>query len=379
MIAVTAEKAKVLVIDDELGPRESIRFLFKGDYDVLCADSVDAGLVALRDEHPDVVILDIKMPGKTGIEGLSEIRAVDDEIAVIMLTGFGNLETAQKAIRLGANDYIKKPFDTREMRDAVSRYIEHTRVARTRARTTHDLKSLNNQLSDELQDKEHLASLGEASSELVHDLRNPLTVISGYVQLLLQEIDEGEGSSPNAMDYLEMINKNVSRCQEMAEVWRSMGRKDALDLKPMTVDEFIAEAFEAVSSLAQSEFVQMQMRPGPCGVRVNIDRLQMIRVLENLVSNAVDALPKDGGLVVVGWTADDEVISITVEDNGTGIPEKLLERVFDAYVTTKKRSGGMGIGLCITKRAVELHSGTLTLANKAEGGVAATVQLPCAR
>jgi signal transduction histidine kinase len=81
----------------------------------------------------------------------------------------------------------------------------------------------------------------------------------------------------------------------------------------------------------------------------------------------------------MGWRVDAGSVSMTVEDNGTGIPEELLPNVFDAYVTTKKRSGGMGIGLCISKRAVELHSGKLILANKAEGGVLATVQIACTR
>ena len=112
---VSTHMPKVLVIDDELGPRESLRILLKMEYEVLVADSVLRGLDLLAKHHPDVVIMDIRMPGMTGIEGLREIRKLDADISVIMLTGFGALETAQEALRLGASDYLKKPFDTKEI------------------------------------------------------------------------------------------------------------------------------------------------------------------------------------------------------------------------------------------------------------------------
>ena len=114
---------KVLVIDDEFGPRESIRFLLKGSYKVFCADSVDQGVAMLREQHPDLVIMDIRMPRKSGIEGLREIREHDKVVSVVMLTGYGALETAQEALRLGATDYLSKPFDTTAMLATVKRYV----------------------------------------------------------------------------------------------------------------------------------------------------------------------------------------------------------------------------------------------------------------
>src|SRR5213083_3678649 len=121
---------QILVIDDEMGPRESLRMLLKPNYQVHTADCVEAGIKLLKEKQPDAVITDIRMPGASGIDGLRRIREIDPHVAVIMLTGFGALETAKEALRLGANDYISKPFDAGEMRDVIERNVERTRLHR---------------------------------------------------------------------------------------------------------------------------------------------------------------------------------------------------------------------------------------------------------
>ena len=186
-MTVSQQTPQVLVIDDEMGPRESLRMLLKPDYNVHTADCVDAGIRLLKEKQPDTVVMDIRMPGATGIEGLRKIREIDPHLSVIMLTGFGALETAQEALRLGASDYINKPFDAGEMRKVVGRNVERTRVQRAGEHAAAEIKELNNRLLKELAQKERLASLGQASAEFVHDLGNPLTIVWGYVQLLAKK------------------------------------------------------------------------------------------------------------------------------------------------------------------------------------------------
>src|SRR6476620_4593241 len=149
-MVATADLPQVLVIDDEMGPRESLRMLLKPNYQVHTADCVDAGIKLLKEKHPDAVITDIRMPGTNGIDGLRRIREIDPHVAVIMLTGFGALDTAKEALRLGANDYISKPFDAREMREVIGRNVERTRVYRTSLNAASEIKELNNRLLKEL-------------------------------------------------------------------------------------------------------------------------------------------------------------------------------------------------------------------------------------
>src|SRR5919202_2883092 len=197
-MTVTPDLPQILVIDDEIGPRESERMLLKPNYQVHTADCVEAGIKLLQEKKPDTIVMDIRMPGMSGIEGLRRIREIDPHLSVIMLTGFGALETAKEALRLGANDYISKPFDAREMREIIGRNVERTRLQRTSERAAAEIKELNNRLLKELAQKERLASLGQASAEFVHDLGNPLTIVWGYVQLLAKKLERSEGGAEKA-------------------------------------------------------------------------------------------------------------------------------------------------------------------------------------
>src|SRR5438270_6079359 len=218
-MSAAVELPKILVIDDEIGPRESLRMLLKPDYNVHTADNVEAGLKLLKEKQPDTIVMDIRMPGTTGIEGLRRIRQIDPHLSVIMLTGFGALETAKEALRLGANDYISKPFDAREMREVISRNVERTRLHRSSETAASEIKELNNRLLQELAQKERLASLGQASAEFVHDIGNPLTTVWGYVQLLAKKVEESEkknnSGGANANKELEIIEQNVRLCRDL--------------------------------------------------------------------------------------------------------------------------------------------------------------------
>lgn len=161
------------------------------------------------------------MPGKSGLEGLTEIRQIDPCVSVIMLTGYGSLETAQEAMRLWANEYIRKPFDAVQMVQTIERNIQRTRLERMRRNAERELLRLNRELLDELDRRQNLAELGQKSAELVHDLRNPLSVVMGSVDLLAKELIEARERLgpqwPDLEKYLELIKSSVARCKELAD------------------------------------------------------------------------------------------------------------------------------------------------------------------
>src|SRR6266576_5143078 len=250
-MTATSDLPEILVIDDEIGPRESLRMLLKPDYNVHTADCVEAGLKSLKEKQPDTIVMDIRMPGMTGIEGLRKIREIDPHLSVIMLTGFGALETAKEAVRLGANDYISKPFDAGEMREVIGRNVERTRVQRASENAAAEIKELNSRLLKQLAQKERLASLGQASAEFVHDLGNPLTIVWGYVQLLAKKLELSEGGTSveksTSIKELDIIEQNVRLCRELLTMWQSYVSVEASTPKVILVSNIVREVVKGAN------------------------------------------------------------------------------------------------------------------------------------
>ena len=379
-MTVLQQNPQVLVIDDEMGPRESLRMLLKPDYNVHTADCVDAGIRLLKEKQPDTVVMDIRMPGATGIEGLRKIREIDPHLSVIMLTGFGALETAQEALRLGASDYINKPFDAGEMRKVVGRNVERTRVQRAGERAGAEIKELNNRLLKELAQKERLASLGQASAEFVHDLGNPLTIVWGYVQLLAKKLERSEngGAAENITSIKELgiIEQNVRLCRELLTMWQSYGSVGASPSKPMSVSAVLREVVKGVGAIAVQSGVELKTSICEDTCILLGDAVQIKRAIQNVIINAVQACAGKKGLVSVDCARKDFYVDLRVEDNGHGIPPARIDKIFDPYFTTKQGKSGTGLGLYITKKVIEDHNGSLKVDSTPGVGTTFTIRLP---
>ncbi|MEO5754590.1 MAG: hybrid sensor histidine kinase/response regulator [Chthoniobacterales bacterium] len=379
MIA-NAELPQILVIDDEMGPRESLRMLLKPCYQVHTADTVEKGLQLLSETKPDTIVMDIRMPGMTGIEGLRRIRQIDPHLSVIMLTGFGALETAKEALRLGANDYISKPFDAREMREVISRNVERTRLHRTSESAAGEIKELNNRLLQELAQKERLASLGQASAEFVHDIGNPLTIVWGYVQLLAKKLEESERSEdPNAVNSnkeLEIIEQNVRLCRDLLNMWQSYGSVEAAPPQEISVSEIVREVVASVGAMAEETGVELKCDVTHDGCSLKGDAIQITRAIQNVIINAIQASTESKATVEVTCLRKDFYVDVRIADTGCGINPEQIAKIFDPYFTTKQGKSGTGLGLYITKKVVEDHSGSIKVESTAGAGTTITIRLP---
>jgi signal transduction histidine kinase len=377
-MTATADLPQVLVIDDEMGPRESLRMLLKPNYQVHTADSVERGLELLTEKKPDAIVMDIRMPGMTGIEGLRRIRQIDPHLSVIMLTGFGALETAKEALRLGANDYISKPFDAREMRDVISRNVERTRLHRTSENAASEIKELNSRLLQELAQKERLASLGQASAEFVHDIGNPLTIVWGYVQLLAKKLEDSENkeTSNGSNKELEIIEQNVRLCRDLLTMWQSYGSSDAAPHKVVSISEIVAEVVKSLGAMAKETGVQLKcdLTKDPCSL--NGDAVQITRAIQNVIINAIQASTETKGAIEVSCIRKDFYVDVRIADSGSGIQPEQISKIFDPYFTTKQGKSGTGLGLYITKKVVEDHSGSIKVDSTPGVGTTITIRLP---
>jgi signal transduction histidine kinase len=379
-MSAVAELPKILVIDDEIGPRESLRMLLKPDYNVQTADCVEAGLKLLKEKQPDTIVMDIRMPGMTGIEGLRKIREIDPHLSVIMLTGFGALETAKEAVRLGANDYISKPFDAGEMREVIGRNVERTRVQRASENAAAEIKELNARLLKQLAQKERLASLGQASAEFVHDLGNPLTIVWGYVQLLAKKLERSEGGASAeksaSIKELDIIEQNVRLCRELLTMWQSYGSVEASPPKPISVSGILREVIKGANAVAAQNGLELQANICDDQCLLMGDAVQINRAIQNVIINAIQASGEKKGLVQIECTRKDFYVDIRVEDSGSGIDPVQISKIFDPYFTTKQSKSGTGLGLYITKKVVEDHSGSIKVDSTPGIGTVFTIRLP---
>ncbi len=371
---------KVLIIDDDRGPRESLRILLKNDFSVLCAASVDEGVEMLQRERPSAIVMDIRMPGKNGIDGLREIRNLDGNVSVIMLTGHGSLETAQDAIRLGASDYLRKPFDTQEMLKLIRRHVSSTHAERRRTDAESRLQSLSQRVNGQLAVMNRMASLGLASSELVHDLRNPISVAQGYLELLSLELRQRAGANgalpPDLSDYLEKMERNLQRCTELIEVWQSMGRADDRRIGKVDLLEAVEEIVTEVRRLQPHADVRRVVDPGSAALESVGDALQIGRALRNIVVNAAQAVAPETGCVLVRCKADADTVTVDVQDNGCGIDPAQIQQVFDPFFTSKKGRKGTGLGLFIAATIIKDHGGKIDIYSRLGEGTTVRVQLP---
>ncbi|MEI6807799.1 MAG: hybrid sensor histidine kinase/response regulator [bacterium] len=373
--------AKVLVIDDDLGPRESLRILLKNHYQVFSAESVDQGLELLHKHQPDVVVMDIRMPGKSGITGLREIRAVNTTISVVMLTGYGALDTAQEAIRLGASDYLKKPFDTTEMSRVIERNIQRTRMERRRILAEKELREINARLVNELAKKDRLAiSVGQRSAEIAHDLRNPLTTVIGYVQLLCASLQKSRNELGDqwetTIESIKMIESSVWQCKELTDLLMNLGNSNSSPLQVVQLGELIKTVVKSLEPRATERGLKFSMAAEGPETIIMANRLQLSRAFSNVLVNALESMPENTGSVVIGYQREGKVVEITVQDNGCGITAEKLARVFDPYFTTKQDTGGTGLGLFVTKTVIDDLRGSIDIQSSPGKGTLVIIRLP---
>jgi PAS domain S-box-containing protein len=237
---------------------------------------------------------------------------------------------------------------------------ERLECARARASS---LEELVEGKTGELLDAERMVTAGKIASMVGHDLRGPLQSINNALYLMKNtplKTDEAQ----------EIIGKAVQRAARMLEEIRSQTRDTPLSLVPTDLAALIKATVEE-AHIAES--VDVALEAGDSLMDVSLDPLQMRRVLDNLVGNAVDAMP-DGGILRVAVERKVEEVVIEVSDTGVGISEDELSTLFKPFQSAKP--GGLGLGLAFCKRAVEAHEGTITVDSKVGEGTTFTIKIP---
>ena len=219
--------------------------------------------------------------------------------------------------------------------------------------------------------KERMTLVGEMASTIIHDLRNPFTVIQLCTQMLRQEI------KPESLEKCELIEAQLTRAQAMVEELLEFSRgRPTLNRRSVNVSEILSRFGELFHDYLDQAQVALAMKPVDRVLDVDLNK--MIRVLQNLVSNAVDALAGKGGSIRIDCEDRGDKVVITLTDNGPGIPDAMQAIMFEPFATLGKKKG-IGLGMAIAKSITVAHGGDLTFDSKAGRGTTFFIELPAPR
>jgi len=408
------EKERILIVDDEEVVRKLFADCLSERYDCSEASSVNEALAQLKETEFALVISDVIMPGLSGTELLRKIIENYPYTAVLMVSGVDRPQRALDAIRLGAFDYLIKPCDLDVLELTVERALEKRALLNNARQYKLDLEARNNELvrskiqlerlQSQIVQNEKMASLGQLSAGIAHELNNPVGFIYGNLDFLgqcvgglvklLNYYDHADLSEPVSsgaaeikaqIDYeasLEDLNSIISDCRDGAERirdivqnLRTFSRLDEAEFKKTDVHEGIDSTIRMLSRYFSGDNILLVREYSELPL-INAFSGQLNQVWMNLLVNAAQAVGQNGGEVRITTSANDECVFIAVSDNGDGIADEHLGRIFDPFYTTKPVGEGTGLGLTISFGIVKRHGGRISVDTKINEGSTFMVMLP---
>lgn len=405
LVVPSGRKGTVLIVDDEDGPRQSLRVIFKDDYEVLMANDGPTAIALAQKQRIDVAVLDIRMAGMSGIEVLERLKYVDPAIEVVMMTAFETTDTMRQALRLRACDYINKPFDISTMRAAVATAMQRRTLDGELQTNAEKLKELLNELQNKKVEEQMAHTRGEIYASIIHDINGPLTVISGFVQLLNQRIGNATRLEYDDLEFirdrLRTITRQVTNCIEISRRYLGFLRRQTDEGPKVGINQLLTDVGHLARvhpSRLSNELMIEQLAPD---VAVRMHSTDVIQVLLNLIVNAFQCSPsphaievqacrlerpldlaafKDGFqdrlLNVENFDNTAPLLLLSVSDNGPGIPPEILPKVFQPFFSTKGATHGTGLGLNIVQRLIKEARGALHVHTQVGRGTTFNVYLP---
>jgi signal transduction histidine kinase len=397
-----APRPTLLIVDDEEGPRQSLRVVFKELYDVVLADSGPRALEIMKSRRVDAAVLDIRMTGMSGTELLGHLKQLNPRIEVVMLTAYETIETARQALRHGACDYLTKPFEIPVIRDAVANAIQ--RRALSDAMTDGSMRI--QELQEEMRNIEIKGEMARTQNEIyasvMHDIGSPLTAVSVMLQMVGMDLESTRGGETAAVkEQLARVNLQVARCMEISRRYLNYARERSTQKHAVRLNQTLADVHELLRSNPSGRRHQLSVHLMPVDLPVLMNGTDLIQVLLNLITNAFQASASPLQVEVFAEYHDDPVphatladsprcvfvnrdgfvnepplIALHVRDTGPGIPEGILPKIFESYFSTKVPGEGTGLGLAIVRRLVAQAKGGIQVQTQPGQGATFTVFLP---
>ena len=359
--------ATIMVVDDtRLNLMLLDKLLSRVGYSVVTFTRGEPAIKAALKDPPDLVMLDIMMPGMNGYDVCRELKAQEqlNEIPIIFISALDDIQDKVAAFASGAVDYVTKPFQPEEVDARVKIHLTLSRQKK--------------QLEENYSKLKELESMRDSLVHMIiHDMRSPLMGISGYLELAkMQPVSE------RLSGYLTKMEGSVDILAEMVNNLLDVSKMEAggidLEISAVDINELIRNVLEKFDVLVGQRALNFEAPDGE--VTVACDARLIQRVIWNLVANAVKFTSAEDGEITVSVRKKADRVRVTVSDNGCGIPEECHDMIFDKFAQVKIREKGnktsTGLGLTFSKLAVEAHGGKIILKSRVNQGSAFLFELP---
>src|SRR6266513_1266429 len=292
---VAKPKGTLLIVDDEEGPRQSLRIVFKDDYNILLADNGNKAIELMKQHSVDAAVLDIRMSGMSGVELLGKLKEINPAVEIIMLTAYETIETARQALRLGACDYLTKPFDISTMRAAIANAMERHNLSEEIGSNNQRLRELQEELHNQKVQEEIIRTKGEIYASVIHDINGPLTIISGFIEIINQHISRVTSLEGDPLelvkDRLARITRQVNNCIEISQRYLGFLRNRSTERAPIGTNQILSDLGELLKVHPSAHKNELIIHALKEDLVAEINGTDLIQILLNLTINALQCSP----------------------------------------------------------------------------------------
>lgn len=369
------DQLRVLVTDDEPGMRLGVARTLRDftvqipdvngivRFNVEQAETGEAALEIIERGAPDILLLDHKMPGMSGLEVLDRLASMPSDMLTIMITAYASIETAVTATKRGAYDFLAKPFTPDELKNTVRKAAVRLLLAKQARLLAEEKRQVRFQF---------IRVLG-------HELKAPLNAIDGYLEMIK---DRSLGTDLTA--YQPLVGRSRTRIEGMRKLIGDLlditqiesGQRNR-QLVTLDVRDVARSTMETLAPQALANQVTVRL-DAPDAVPMTADRSELEMILNNLVSNAIK-YNREGGTVQIGLRKSGTQVTVTVVDTGIGMTSEETQRLFGEFVRIRNEKTkdilGSGLGLSIVKKLASLYGGEALVESTPDVGTTFTVML----
>jgi two-component system sensor histidine kinase/response regulator len=375
------ERPVILLVDDQAPNRALLRAYLSSSYALREAVDGASALELLTRERVDLVLLDVMMPHMSGFAVCRRIKQTADRryLPVILLTALGQQEDRNTGLAAGADDFLTKPVDREELLLRVQTFIKLSRQDARLRRQLDELGQQDRLIRHQLAELQAVDSLkDELVSLMVHDLRNPLGGISGFLGSLKNSVDD-QGLRADAHLALENSDRLRETLDDILQVRLLESGTVHINPELIEADAVVRDAIASVSGAARARQVEISPTIEVVDAHLVADKKLVRRAIENLLTNALKFSPA-GGIVSAAVRQVGDDIEIEVADRGTGISDAVKDQLFRKFGSAETVRGdsrqGIGLGLYLVKLVAAAHGGRAEVRDREGGGTTFGLYLP---